>query len=111
MVARKQPPLHLPPMTKRILVLAAIFLLTACAPGGGEATVMPHLLRVQYTAAAQPWLNDMYDCAKQDSGPLLTVEQRSASDLDLESADVLLRLGEPEALSAQDRAGISNARQ
>ncbi len=82
-----------------IFVLVA-FLLAACGSDGEDPGVGPQLVRIQYTAAAQSWLSDFYACAQERPGVLLTAELRSASDLDFRSADVLLRVGEPDNLSS-----------
>ncbi len=85
------------PMMKKLSLILVVFFLAACG-SGGENPVGPQLVRMQYTAAAQPWLPDFYACAQERSGLLLTAELRSAADLDFGSADVLLRVGEPDML-------------
>jgi hypothetical protein len=91
------------PMMKKlslILLFLLMFLVAACGSEDEDPNARPQLVRIQYTAAAQPWLPDFYACAGERSGILLTVELRSATDLDFGSADVLLRLGEPNGLSS-----------
>ena len=84
-------------MMKKLSLILVVFFLAACGPNG-ENPVGPQLVRIQYTAAAQPWLPDFYDCAHELPGALLTAELRSATDLDFGSAEVLLRVGEPDML-------------
>ncbi|MEW5830082.1 MAG: hypothetical protein AB1846_14400 [Chloroflexota bacterium] len=86
-------------MMKKLSLVFIAFILAACG-SDGENPVGPQLVRIQYTAAAQPWLPDFYDCAEERSGILLTAELRSASDLDFGSAEVLLRVGEPDMLAS-----------
>jgi hypothetical protein len=76
---------------RRSALLLLTCLLTACT---ATATPVPldRSIQIQYTFAAQPWLADVYTCA----GTLdIQAEQRTASFLDPESTDLLLRLGEP----------------
>ena len=78
-------------MKKFLLIL--LLLLTACGASTPEAT--PTTLRVQYTAAARPWLAPLQDCATDQAATLL-LEPRSADFFD-PVADLAMRIGEPAA--------------
>jgi hypothetical protein len=78
-------------MKKFLLVL--LFLLTACNAAPTETT--PSSLRVEYTAAARPWLAALQDCAAGQNATLL-LEPRSADFFD-PSSDMAMRIGEPAA--------------
>jgi hypothetical protein len=87
-------------MAKRFLVLTSFlvgaFLLASCAsPSTGATTT---ILRVQYTAAATSWLFDLNACAGQQ-GVVIQPELRVADMLDTNSADLVMRVGEPEGLT------------
>ena len=76
-------------------IILAVFLLPSCnstPPTGGGKTIS-----VQYTAASIPWLAGLYDCAGAN---IVTAEQRAARLLDLQSVDLALRIGQPEALTS-----------
>jgi len=74
-------------------LLTLLLLLAACAAAPTETT--PTTLRVEYTAAARPWLAALQNCAAdQDVTPLL--EPRSAGFLD-PSVEMAIRIGEPDA--------------
>jgi len=64
-------------------------LLTACATASISST--PQVVTVYATSTTQPWLAELYDCAKQQSVPI----RESVK----ESADIVLRLGQPANLS------------
>jgi hypothetical protein len=66
------------------------FALFACTPAAASAT--PEVVSVYSTAAAQPWLTELYDCAGTAS-VLARVDEPS-------SAAIVLRVGEPESLSS-----------
>jgi hypothetical protein len=71
-----------------VIVLLSSLLLTCCSPGTSPAT--PQIVTVYSTFAAEPWLSELYDCAR--ANPVLSrVDEAS-------SADVILRIGEPEFL-------------
>ena len=74
-----------------VYFLAFIFLITACAP---TATPAPEtqIINVYTTPAAQPWLADVFACAP--FGTVINVASDPAS------ADISLRLGEPDLLTA-----------
>jgi hypothetical protein len=81
----------------RLKFLALILpFLSACGTPTPVST--PQVVNVQYTAAAQPWLADLYDCADRVPGTVLSADQRVASTLDPESADLILRVGAPPKL-------------
>lgn len=72
-----------------LLLAAPLLLLASCAsPSPAPEAVA---LRLQYTFAAQPWLGNMQDCAGET---LLSTELRAADFLDLQSADMVIRIGE-----------------
>ncbi len=74
----------------RPTLLFLTFLLAACAPAT-TAVPTPQVIDVYASAAAQPWLEQVYACAAQQAVVVrLTDEQ---------SAQIALRIGEPENLS------------
>jgi hypothetical protein len=73
-------------------LLATLLFLSACAPTATPAST-PQLIRIQATAATQPWLADAYNCAQGLSSILANVD-------DPNLADISIRMGEPESLSA-----------
>jgi ABC-type phosphate transport system substrate-binding protein len=76
-----------------------LLLLSGCSGTGTPPAVTPQVVRVQYTAAGQPWLVDLTACAAKMEGVAISAEQRVASTLDAGSADIMLRLGVPQGLS------------
>jgi hypothetical protein len=72
-----------------ILLLVMGLILPACAPAAPSAT--PEVISVYSTAAAQPWLSELYDCAGTAS-VLSRVDDPSA-------AAIVLRIGEPDGLT------------
>ncbi|MBN2119107.1 MAG: hypothetical protein JW730_21235 [Anaerolineales bacterium] len=74
----------------RALFLLASLILFSCSPGTPLSTPQP--VTVYSTSAAQPWLAPLYDCAR--SSVVLSRVDDSAS------ADIILRVGEPEFLDA-----------
>ncbi len=74
--------------------LLTFLLLTSCNPSTPTATAGP--IAVQYTAAAAPWLADLYACAGAN---VVTTEQRAADFLDPQSVDLALRVGQPANLT------------
>ncbi len=68
-------------------------LLASCSPAA--PTAAPEPITVQYSAAAQPWLPGVYDCA---GGTPIFAEQRAVQYFD-SSADLAIRLGEPEQMT------------
>jgi hypothetical protein len=74
---------------KRLILFLLIFV-SACAPAAPSAT--PEVISVYSTAAAQPWLSALYQCAG-------TASVISRVD-DPSIADIILRVGELQALSS-----------
>ena len=74
---------------KRLGVFAflCLILLTAC---NGPASMDTQIVSVYATGAAEPWLHELYDCANAASVML---------DITPDSPQILLRIGEPPALS------------
>ncbi len=75
-------------MQRALFFLLSSLLLFSCSPGAPAST--PQLVTVYSTSAAQPWLTPLYDCAESS-----VVLSRVAEEA---SADILLRVGEPEFL-------------
>ena len=68
-------------------MVLAVLLLCACAPENVSAPSTTQVMAVYGTAAAQPWLTKLYDCAAGQSAVLSKVN-------DPQSAAIVLRLGE-----------------
>ena len=80
--------------TKSIpLFLLFSFLLASCTPST-PAPSSPQLVPVYSSFAAEPWLTELYDCAAGQAGVVL-----SRVD-DPTSAEIVLRVGEPEFLAS-----------
>ncbi|MGE5376265.1 MAG: hypothetical protein ACM3XO_14500 [Bacteroidota bacterium] len=77
-------------MKKIFLGFVVLFTISACTPTPAPAT--PAIIPVYSTSAAQPWLSALYDC----SG---TASVLSRVD-DPNAADLVLRVGEPEAFDS-----------
>ncbi|MCX6069120.1 MAG: hypothetical protein NT121_25820 [Chloroflexi bacterium] len=83
-------------MNKYLIVF--LLFLTACAapaftpPAAETGTAAAPLLTVYASAAAQPWLSEVYSCAEKQSVVMRLSETES-------SADLRLRIGEPENLT------------
>lgn len=77
-------------MKELTIFLFSLFVLSACTPA--EPTKTPEVVSVYSTAAAQPWLSEIYDCA--GTAPVI-----SRVD-DPSTADIVLQVGEPEALAS-----------
>jgi hypothetical protein len=77
-------------MKRVTLLLSFVLILSACAPAAPSAT--PEIVSVYSTIAAQPWLSELYDCAGTAS-VLSRVDDPTA-------AAIVLRVGEPDALSS-----------
>jgi len=77
------------PFNTFLLLLS--LLLTSC--GASTPAAAPQIVTVYATPAAQPWLAELYDCAAET--PLIPSLLPAA-----QSADIVLRLGEPENLAA-----------
>jgi hypothetical protein len=72
-----------------ILLLLSSFLLYSCTPAA--PTEPPQLVTVYSSAAAEPWLRQLYECADGTPAALARV-------LEENSAQIALRVGEPEFL-------------
>ena len=81
------------PRNDIIFFLLSSFLLASCSTGTPPPAT-PQLIPVYSSFAAEPWLSELYDCAAGQSGVVL-----SRVD-DPNSAEVALRIGEPEYLSS-----------
>ncbi|HEU0294544.1 MAG TPA: hypothetical protein VFR47_17525 [Anaerolineales bacterium] len=80
--------------TKNILLfLLSSFLLSSCTTSTPPLST-PQLVPVYSSFAAEPWLSELYDCAVGQGSVIL-----SRVD-DPNSAEVALRIGEPEFLSS-----------
>ena len=77
-------------MKKLFLLSLFAFIFSACMPTSTVKT--PEVVSVYSTAAAQPWLSELYDCAG-------TATVLSRVD-DLSAAAIVLRVGEPDTLSS-----------
>ena len=77
-------------MKKIFLHLFLLFAFSACSTAAPAAT--PTVVSVYSTAAAEPWLQDLYTCAGT-STVLNRVDDPS-------TADIALRVGEPKVLSS-----------
>lgn len=71
------------------IFLFTITLLTACATPTPQAT--PQLINVNVSSAAYPWVGDFYNCTATSTFINLS---------DPQSADITLRLGEPDRLTS-----------
>ncbi|MDO9128332.1 MAG: substrate-binding domain-containing protein [Anaerolineales bacterium] len=76
-------------------LLSTIPLLTSCSPTPPAA--IPEAITVQYTAAAQPWLMEAYDCAGVNT---VIAELRAANYLEFNHNTLSMRIGEPLFLTA-----------
>lgn len=88
MSLRGHRPKQSPIMKRRLIFILASLVLFSCSTGTPLSA--PQLVTVYSTAAAQTWLAPLYDCAG-DSVALSRVDSTA-------SADIVLRLGEPEFL-------------
>ncbi len=80
--------------TLSLLLLAFAFsFVTSCSPATPAST--PQAIIVQYTVATTPWLADLYTCAGNNT---LIAEPRSADFLDLQAAELAIRIGQPSDL-------------
>jgi len=74
------------------LLLLTLFLLASCSPTTPIA--VPESITIQYSAAAQPWLSAVFDCAEKTP---IFADQRAVQYFD-PPVDIAIRLGEPEQL-------------
>lgn len=80
-----------------VFIVLACSLLSSCNPS--PPTAKPEQLTIQYTAATAPWLAGLYHCA---GGDVVIAEQRGAEFLDPQSADVIIRFGQPDFPTTHD---------
>ena len=78
-----------------LIFSSSIFILTSCSPV--TPTISPEPIIVQYTAAAAPWLADLYACAGNN---IVKAELRAADFLFPEAANLVMRIGQPAALTS-----------
>lgn len=78
-----------------VFPILACFLLASC--NSATPTASPRPITVQYTAAAAPWLADLYECAAAN---VVAAEQRAADFLDPQSVDMAIRIGQPDNLTS-----------
>jgi hypothetical protein len=86
------------PFTKSFLRFALyvfILLPASCTPAIPAATHEP--IHIQYSFAAQPWLGKVSDCA---DGNIVTAELRAADFQDFQSADMVIRIEQPDNLTS-----------
>ena len=75
-----------------LLFLFSLFVFSACSTSTPRPT--PQVVPVFSSAAAEPWLSELYDCAAQQNHVVLSrVDDRSA-------ASIVLRVGEPPFLDS-----------
>jgi hypothetical protein len=79
----------------RFLLFASLLTAAACSPATPTAT--PETIHVQYSFAAQPWLDKLSGCASDN---ILAAELRSVDFQDPQSAELVMRIGQSEALTA-----------
>ena len=80
------------PTNNFLVFLLISFILFSCSTNTPPTT--PLLVTVYSTAAAQPWLSDLYACAAQRNNVALSRVDDSAS------AEIVLRVGEPKVLTS-----------
>ena len=71
----------------------ALILLSACNASKPAATPVP--ITIQYSATTTPWLAKIYDCAGAN---VVNAEQRAVEFQDPQSADIIIRIGQPDPL-------------
>jgi len=74
-----------------LLFLLSSFLLASCSTSTPPPST-PEVVSVYSSSAAEPWLSELYDCGAQQNNILSRVDDPS-------TADISLRVGEPELLS------------
>jgi hypothetical protein len=75
------------------LFLLSSFLLFSCSTSTPPPST-PQVVSVYSSPAAEPWLSELYDCAAQEDGVVLSRVDDSTS------AEIVLRIGEPEFLTS-----------
>jgi hypothetical protein len=78
-----------------LIRLFTLILLVSCTSSTPSPTLVP--ITVQYTFAVTPWLNNLYKCAGDYH---VSAELRAAGFQIIQSADMSMRLGQPENLTA-----------
>jgi len=80
-------------MQRLLFTFSFLIVLTACAPATAQPVApTPQVLSVYASPATEPWLEEVYNCAEQNSIVISLAASTS-------SADLSLRFGEPEQLS------------
>jgi hypothetical protein len=77
-----------------LIRLFTLILLVSCAPSTPSPTLVP--LTVQYTSATTPWLKNLYICSGNYP---VSAELRAAGFQVAQSADMIMRLGQPDKLT------------
>jgi phosphate transport system substrate-binding protein len=72
-----------------ILIMSGMLLLSGCVTAKPASPAEE--IKVQYTAATQPWLADLYRCAGKN---VVLAELQSTEALDPSNADIAMRIGE-----------------
>jgi hypothetical protein len=70
--------------------ILTIALLVSCSPSTPESTTVP--ITIQYSSATTPWLKNLYTCA---GNHIVSSELRAADFQDLQSVDLVMRIGQP----------------
>ena len=78
-----------------LLLPSSFLILTACS--AVTPTTSPEPMVVQYTAAATPWLADLYACTGNN---IVKAELRAADFLNPEAANLVMRIGQPADLTS-----------
>jgi hypothetical protein len=74
-----------------ILFIYLLFCLVFVSCASAAPPLQTELLTIQYTFSAQPWLANVYECA---GGIVINAELRPVDNLDITSADMVIRTGE-----------------
>jgi len=77
------------------LLALACFLMTACNSSNPTTAAEP--ITVQFTSATLPWLADLYNCAGAN---VVTTDQLATEFMNLESVDLVIRVGQPDNLTS-----------
>ena len=80
------------PLNDIIIFLLSSFILFSCSTSTPYASRTPQIVTVYSTSAAQPWLSDLYTCASSAT-VISSVDDSS-------SAEIVLRVGEPNFLAS-----------